>query len=62
MTARLTRRFVLRTLPLLPLRDVILFLHVVVALFVGRDRSIAALEAAMASDKQLSLVAQKNAR
>jgi ATP-dependent Lon protease len=52
----------LRSLPLLPLRDIILFPHMVVPLFVGRDRSIAALEAAMAGDKELLLVAQRNAK
>ncbi|MDQ3074580.1 MAG: endopeptidase La [Pseudomonadota bacterium] len=47
-----------RTLPLLPLRDIVVFPHRIVPLFVGREKSVAALEAAMASDKQLFLVAQ----
>ena len=48
-------------LPLLPLRDVVVYPHMVIPLFVGRERSIQALDEAMASDKQILLVAQKNA-
>lgn len=48
-------------LPLLPLRDVVVYPHMVIPLFVGRAKSIEALEAAMAADKQVLLVAQKNA-
>ncbi|RPE72637.1 ATP-dependent proteinase [Tibeticola sediminis] len=48
-------------LPLLPLRDVVVFPHMVIPLFVGRARSIKALEAAMASDRRIMLVAQKTA-
>ncbi len=47
-------------LPLLPLRDVVVFPHMVVSLFVGRPKSIKALEFAMASGKRVMLVAQKN--
>lgn len=47
------------TLPLLPLRDVVVYPHMVIPLFVGRSKSIAALERAMADDKQVLLVAQK---
>jgi ATP-dependent Lon protease len=47
-----------RTLPILPLRDIVVFPHRIVPLFVGRDKSVAALEAAMATDKELFLVAQ----
>jgi len=47
-----------RTLPVLPLRDIVVFPHRIVPLFVGREKSVAALEAAMATDKQLFLVAQ----
>jgi len=48
-------------LPLLPLRDVVVYPHMVLPLFVGREKSIKALEYAMASDKQVLLVAQRNA-
>ena len=47
-----------RLLPILPLRDIVVFPHRIVPLFVGRDKSVAALEAAMAADKELFLVAQ----
>jgi ATP-dependent Lon protease len=47
-----------RTLPVLPLRDIVVFPHRIVPLFVGREKSVAALEAAMAGDKELFLVAQ----
>jgi ATP-dependent Lon protease len=48
-------------LPLLPLRDVVVYPHMVIPLFVGREKSIAALEQAMANDKQVLLVAQRDA-
>src|SRR6266851_5080680 len=48
-----------RTVPLLPLRDIIVFPHMVVPLFVGREKSIAALEEAMSHDKDILLAAQK---
>jgi ATP-dependent Lon protease len=48
-------------LPLLPLRDVVVFPSMVIPLFVGRAKSIAALEDAMAQDKRVMLVAQKDA-
>ncbi len=48
-------------LPLLPLRDVVVFPSMVIPLFVGRAKSIAALEDAMAKDKRVMLVAQKDA-
>lgn len=51
-----------RTLPLLPLRDIIVFPHMVVPLFVGREKSISALEEAMAADKELLLAAQRKAK
>ena len=49
------------TLPLLPLRDVVVFPHMVIPLFVGRAKSIKALELAMDEDKQILLVAQRSA-
>jgi ATP-dependent Lon protease len=49
-----------RSLPILPLRDIVVFPQRIVPLFVGREKSVAALEAAMASDKELFLVAQLN--
>ncbi|MEO7364903.1 MAG: LON peptidase substrate-binding domain-containing protein, partial [Sphingomicrobium sp.] len=47
-----------RMLPILPLRDIVVFPQRIVPLFVGREKSVAALEAAMATDKELFLVAQ----
>src|SRR5688500_13853255 len=47
-------------LPVLPLRDVVVYPHMVIPLFVGRDRSIKALDQAMAADKQILLIAQKS--
>ena len=51
-----------KNIPLLPLRDVVIFPSVVTPLFVGREKSIVALQAAMAGDKQIMLIAQKNAQ
>jgi len=48
-------------LPVLPLRDIVVFPHMIVPLFVGRERSVRALEDVMKNDKQILLVAQKNA-
>ncbi len=48
-------------LPLLPLRDVVIFPHMVIPLFVGRPKSIKALELAMEADRRIMLVAQKTA-
>lgn len=47
-------------LPLLPLRDVVVYPHMVIPLFVGREKSIKALETAMSADKQILLVAQRD--
>jgi ATP-dependent Lon protease len=49
------------SLPVLPLRDVVVFPHMVIPLFVGRKKSIKALEVSMEAGKQILLVAQKNA-
>jgi ATP-dependent Lon protease len=49
-------------MPLLPLRDVVVFPHMIVPLFVGREKSIAALESAMKEEKGIFMVAQKNAQ
>jgi len=51
----------IETLAVLPLRDIVVFPHMIVPLFVGRDKSVRALEAVMKDDKQILLVAQKNA-
>jgi ATP-dependent Lon protease len=51
-----------REIPLLPLRDIIVFPHMVVPLFVGRPKSIAALDEAMNTDKDILLAAQKKAK
>ncbi len=48
-------------LAVLPLRDIVVFPHMIVPLFVGREKSVRALEAVMKEDKQILLVAQKNA-
>lgn len=50
------------SLPVLPLRDIVVFPHMIVPLFVGRDKSVRALEEAMAADKNILLVAQKDAQ
>jgi ATP-dependent Lon protease len=47
--------------PVLPLRDIVVFPHMIVPLFVGREKSIRALEEVMRDDKQILLVAQRNA-
>ncbi len=50
-----------RVYPVLPLRDIVVFPHMIVPLFVGRDKSVRALEDVMLDDKKILLVAQKNA-
>ena len=47
--------------PVLPLRDVVVYPHMAIPLFVGREKSIAALSAAMQDDKRILLVAQRTA-
>lgn len=49
------------SIPLLPLRDVVVYPHMVIPLFVGRERSVKSLETAMETNKQIFLIAQKNA-
>lgn len=65
MTTRKTAKEMMKNdleMPLLPLRDVVVFPHMIVPLFVGRDKSIAALESAMKDEKEIFMVAQKNAQ
>src|SRR6476646_9517433 len=50
--------FMTESYPALPLRDIVVFPHMIVPLFVGRDKSVAALESAMAGDKKIFLVSQ----
>jgi ATP-dependent Lon protease len=51
----------IQTFPVLPLRDIVVFPHMIVPLFVGREKSVRALEDVMKEDKQILLVAQKSA-
>ena len=51
----------LHTLPVLPLRDIVVFPHMIVPLFVGREKSVKALEAVMSKNKQILLLTQKEA-
>ena len=50
----------IQTLPVLPLRDIVVFPQMIVPLFVGRDKSVKALEAVMHGDKTVFLLSQKN--
>lgn len=59
---QMTKPQVIKQVPLLPLRDIIIFPHMVVPLFVGREKSINALEEAMEKEKDILLVAQVNAK
>ena len=58
----MTKKNINSVVPLIPLRDIIIFPHMVVPLFVGRDKSIKALEFAMGNDKNILLAAQKKAK
>jgi len=60
-TSKTTHRNVVQEVPVLPLRDVVVYPHMVIPLFVGREKSIKALDSAMANDKQILLIAQKSA-
>jgi ATP-dependent Lon protease len=51
----------IENIPVLPLRDVVVYPHMVIPLFVGREKSIQALDAAMRADKRIMLIAQKQA-
>ena len=51
----------IKTLPLLPLRDIVVFPHMIVPLFVGREKSVKALEEVMRADKQILLATQRTA-
>ena len=53
--------FTTQTYPVLPLRDIVVFPHMIVPLFVGREKSVRALEAVMESDSPILLAAQKDA-
>jgi ATP-dependent Lon protease len=55
------KKMITQILPMLPLRDVVVYPHLVIPLFVGRDKSIAAIEKANNGDKKIFLVAQKSA-
>ncbi len=59
--AQVARPIPAEALAVLPLRDIVVFPHMIVPLFVGREKSVRALEAVMKEDKQILLVAQKNA-
>ena len=56
-----TKITAIENLPVLPLRDVVVYPHMVIPLFVGREKSIQALDVAMKADKRIMLVAQKQA-
>ncbi len=62
MTENNEHTLIKEPLPVLPLRDIVVFPHMIVPLFVGRDKSIRALEEAMGADKNILLVAQRDAQ
>ena len=53
-----TEKSAVKRLPILPLRDVVVYPHTVIPLFVGRERSVTALDRAMAAGREILLVAQ----
>ena len=57
----MTEQASILTMPILPLRDIVVFPHMIVPLFVGRDKSVNALEHVMRSDKKIIMVTQKDA-
>lgn len=62
MTSDASREQTKTVYPVLPLRDIVVFPHMIVPLFVGREKSVRALEDVMTNDKQILLVTQKNAQ
>ena len=62
MTERSDNVTISEFLPVLPLRDIVVFPHMIVPLFVGREKSIKALEEAMGADKNILLAAQRDAK
>ena len=61
MTSKTSPAIESATYPVLPLRDIVVFPHMIVPLFVGREKSIRALEEVMGTDKQIMLATQINA-
>jgi ATP-dependent Lon protease len=61
MSEAIVPQVAIENIPVLPLRDVVVYPHMVIPLFVGREKSILALEAAMKGDKRIMLVAQRQA-
>jgi len=62
MSENIDNKLIFDALPVLPLRDIVVFPHMIVPLFVGREKSIKALEEAMAGEKNILLAAQKDAQ
>ena len=62
MTESNSNMIINESLPVLPLRDIVVFPHMIVPLFVGREKSIQALEEAMGTGKNILLVAQRDAK
>jgi ATP-dependent Lon protease len=62
MSENIDNKLIFDAIPVLPLRDIVVFPHMIVPLFVGREKSIKALEEAMAGEKNVLLAAQKDAQ